>query len=235
MSLNGNPNRDAAKRAVGEAAARLIHDGMTVGLGTGTTAAFFYEALATRIQEEGLRVAGVATSGRAEDAAIRLGIPLVPLTPRSTPDITIDGADELNDSLQLIKGGGGALLREKLVAQASKEMVVIADSSKRVPYLGNFPLPLAVVPFAVPMVIETLAREFEVTAKWRENHHGVPMLSDDGLAILDLPFGVIRHPALMEERLRHLSGVVEVGLFIGIATRALLAQEDGSIQVLYPS
>jgi ribose 5-phosphate isomerase A len=235
VSLKGDPSRDMAKRAVGEAAARLIHDGMTVGLGTGTTAAFFHEALAARIKTEGLRIMGVATSGRAEDAAIRLGIPLVPLTPRSTPDITIDGADELNDSLQLIKGGGGALLREKLVAMASKELVVIADSSKRVPYLGGFPLPIVAVPFAVPMLIDTLSRDFEVTATWRENHHGVPMLSDDGLAVLDLPFGVIRHPALMEERLRHLPGVVEVGLFIGIATRALLARDDGTVQELLPA
>jgi ribose 5-phosphate isomerase A len=208
---------------------------MTVGLGTGTTAAFFHEALAARIRDEGLKVIGVATSGRAEDAAIRLGIPLAPLTPQSLPDLTIDGADELTDSLQLIKGGGGALLREKLVARASGEMVVIADASKRVSHLGAFPLPIVAVPFAVPTLLETLRREFEVAATWRTDHRGIPLLSDDGLAVLDLPFGIIRHPALLEERLRHVPGVVEIGLFLGIATRALLAHDDGSVEEFHAS
>ncbi len=226
-------SQDEAKRTVGIQAAQLVQHGMTVGLGSGSTVVHFLEALGERIQSDGLEIRGVATSSRTEDVAIRLGIPLVPLTPRSAPDLTIDGADELTPSLSLIKGGGGALLREKLVAQASREVLIIADSTKKVDLLGAFPLPIAVVPFAVPLLIDILQREFGVGAQWRLNHHDVPLLSDDGLAILDLPLGVIRHPEQMELHLRALPGVVEVGLFVGIATRALLAHEDGSIEEIH--
>ena len=223
-------SQDAGKRAAGEAAALLVEDGMTVGLGTASTVAFFLNALGERVRTEKLKIRGVCTSTATEAIAARLGIPTVSLTPESAPDLTVDGADEIDDNLFLIKGGGGALLREKLVARASAEMVVIADASKRVETLGAFPLPLAVVPFAVPVLLDTLRREFEVDARWRVSKDGLPLLSDDGLAILDLPFGIIRRPALLEERLRHLPGVVEIGLFINLASRALIGHPDGRVE-----
>ena len=226
-----NP-QDAGKRAAGEAAALLVEDGMTVGLGTASTFGFFLDALGRRVQAEGLKIRGVCTSGATENLAARWGIPTVPLTPESAPDLTVDGADELDDNLFLIKGGGGALLREKLVARASAEMVVIADASKRVETLGAFPLPLAAVPFAVPLLLDTLHREFEVDARWRQAKDGSPYLSDDGLAILDLPFGIIRRPALLEQRLRNLPGVVDVGLFINLAARAFVGDPDGRVEEL---
>ena len=224
--------QDAGKRAAGEAAALLVEDGMIVGLGTASTFAFFLDALSRRVKTEGLRVRGVPTSLASEREAARLGIPTVPLTPETAPDLTVDGADELDDNLFLIKGGGGALLREKLVARASAEMVVIADASKRVETLGAFPLPLAAVPFAVPLLLDALRREFEVDARWRLAPDGQPFLSDDGLAILDLPFGIIRRPALLEQRLRNLPGVVEVGLFVNLATRVLIGHHDGRVEEL---
>ena len=223
-------SQDAGKRAAGEAAAKLVQSGMTVGLGTASTVAFFLDALGRRVKTGRLKIQGVCTSRATEEIAARLGIPTAALTPESRPDLTVDGADEIDGNLFLIKGGGGALLREKLVALHSAEMVVIADASKRVETLGAFPLPLAVVPFAVPVLLDTLRREFEVDARWRLAPGGLPLLSDDGLAILDLPFGIIRHPALLEQRLRHLPGVVEVGLFINIATRALIGHPDGRIE-----
>lgn len=222
------------KQAAGEVAAKLVHDGMIVGIGTGSTVAFFIEALGRRIQTEGLKIRGIPTSEATVAHALRLGIPLVPLTPQTRPDLTIDGADEANPKLDLIKGGGGALLREKLVAAASTEMIVIADSSKRVAHLGAFPLPIAVVPFAAPNLVSQLKEEFEVTPRLRLLADGEPFVSDDGLYILDLPFGIIQRPAILDKRLKILSGIVETGIFIGLAKRLLLGHPDGHVEAVYP-
>ena len=187
-------NVNIGKQAVGEVAAKLVHDGMIVGIGTGSTVAFFIEALGRRVQTEGLKIHGIPTSEVTVAHATRLGIPLVPLTPQTRPDLTIDGADEANPKLDLIKGAGGALLREKLVAAASAEFVVIADSSKRVAQLGAFPLPLAVVPFAVANLTVQLKEEFEVTPRLRLLANGEPYITDDGLHILDLPLSASSAP-----------------------------------------
>ncbi len=187
---------DNGKRVAGEAAAQLIEDGMTVGLGTGTTAAYFVAALGARMRNEGLKVRGIATSHASEVLAQRENIPLVTLTPETRPDITVDGADELDPHLTLIKGGGGALVREKLVARASKRMVVIADDSKAVEQLGEFPVPVAVLPFGATVTLESL-RRFALPgatpphADLRRTTDGSVYVTDDGLNIVDMHFGRI--------------------------------------------
>ena len=218
---------EAAKKTAAHAAASLIQDGMLVGLGTGSTAAHFHVALAKRIHDEGLRVTGVPTSLQTESAARQLGIPVVAIGAGTIADITVDGADEIGPRLTLIKGAGGALVREKIVATASKRMVVIADSRKCVRSLGAYPLPVAVVPWAADQLGAKIASEFEVRAELRRNPDGSPLVTDDQLGILDLHFGIIRHPALLEQRLRHCTGVVECGLFVDIATDAIVAGDDG--------
>ncbi len=227
-------NVNIGKQAAGEVAAKLVRDGMVVGIGTGSTVAYFIEALGRRVQTEGLKIRGIPTSEVTVAHATRLGIPLVPLTPQTRPDLTIDGADEANPKLDLIKGAGGALLREKLVAAASSEFVVIADASKRVEHLGAFPLSLAVVPFAVANLVAQLKDEFEVTPRLRLLTDGEPFISDDGLSILDLPFGIIKRPAILDKRLKVMTGVVETGIFIGLATRMLLGHPDGRVENIYP-
>ena len=228
-------NANIGKQAAGEVAAGLVRDGMVVGIGTGSTVAFFIDALAQRIQTEGLKIRGIPTSEVTVAHATRLGIPLVPLTPQTRPDLTIDGADEANPRLDLIKGAGGALLREKLVAAASADFVVIADSSKRVEHLGAFPLPIAVVPFAVATIVAQLKDEFEVTPRLRLLADGEPYITDDGLYILDLPFGLIKRPAILDKRLKVITGVVETGIFIGLAKRLLLGHPDGRVENIYPA
>ena len=223
------------KQAAGEVAAKLVHDGMIVGIGTGSTVAYFIEALGRRIQTEGLKIQGIPTSEATVAHATRLGIPLVPLTPQTRPDLTIDGADEANPKLDLIKGAGGALVREKLVAAASAEFIVIADSSKRVEQLGAFPLSLAVVPFAAANLAAQLKEEFEVTPRLRLQASGEPFVSDDGLFVLDLPFVRIQRPAILDKRLKILPGVVETGIFIGLAKRMLLGHPDGRVEAVYPA
>lgn len=227
-------NANIGKQAAGEVAAKLVHDGMIVGIGTGSTVAYFIEALGRRIQTEGLKIRGIPTSEATVALASRWGIPLVALTAQSRPDLTVDGADEANPRLDLIKGGGGALLREKLVASASHDFIVIADSSKRVEHLGNFPLPLAVVPFAAQHLAAKLKEEFEVSPRLRLLADGEPFVSDDGLYILDLPFGIIKRPAILDKRLKILPGVVETGIFINLASRMLLGHPDGRVESVSP-
>jgi ribose 5-phosphate isomerase A len=227
-------NVNIGKQAAAEVAARLVHSGMIVGVGTGSTVVYFIEALGRRVLTEGLKIRVVPTSEATAARAMHLGIPLVPLTPQTRPDLTVDGADEANPRLDLIKGGGGALLREKLVAAASAEFVVIADSSKQVEHLGAFPLPLAVIPFATATVAAQLKDEFEVTPRLRLMADGEPFITDDGLYILDLPFGVIKRPAILDKRLKVLHGVAETGIFIGLAKRMLLGHPDGRVENIYP-
>jgi ribose 5-phosphate isomerase A len=208
---------------------------MTVGLGTGSTARFFIEALAQRIINERLTLICVATSAATEVLAQSLGVSTVPLTPETHPDITVDGADEVNPMLDLIKGAGGALVREKLVAQASAELVIVADASKKVATLGAFVLPIAVVPFAATELCDALRRDFEVAARVRQNQNATtPFVTDDGLWIIDLPFERIARPAILEKRLKMYSGVVESGLFIGLARRVYYGSPDGRVEVAYP-
>ena len=213
---------DALKRAAAERAAGLVRDGMKLGLGTGSTAAAFVSLLAGRVRA-GLTVVGVATSERTRDQAEREGVPLATL-------------DELDDELRLIKGGGGALLREKIVAAASRRMIVIADGAKRVDRLGRFPLPIEVVPFglaatraAVRKAIREAGSEGEL--RLRTAPSGQPFLTDGGHCILDAALGRIDAPERLAAALAATPGVVEHGLFLGLASGAILATESGLVEL----
>jgi ribose 5-phosphate isomerase A len=217
---------DAKKRA-GFKAAEFVEDGMSVGLGTGSTAHWLVERLGERVRDEGLRVRCVPTSRRTEEQARSLGLPLVSLGEVLELDLAIDGADEIGPGLALIKGGGGALLREKLVASAARRFVVIADASKRVGVLGRFPLPVEVVPFAWELTARRVAAVTKAEALLRRDEGGEPYVTDNGNFILDCRCGEIPDPARTERGLKALAGVVESGLFVGMADLAVVSTEVG--------
>ncbi len=220
---------DDMKRAVGVAAAALVETGMTVGLGSGSTAARFVRALA----ERKLDLTCVATSEGTATLAREVGMTVVDLDAVSRIDLTIDGADEIGPDLVLIKGGGAALLREKLVWEASDRCVVIADDSKRASAFGTFPLPVEVVAYGHATTARRLARAleqsgFEVPCLLRGTT-GAPVLTDNGNVIYDIAFGAIEDPEGIEALLKSLTGVVEHGLFIGLASEALIATPSGVV------
>jgi ribose 5-phosphate isomerase A len=220
---------EAEKEAAGRAAAKLVRDGDIVGLGTGSTAYFAVIALGERVKA-GLKIAGIPTSIATADLARQLGIPLTTLDEHPEIDITIDGADEIGPQLNLIKGGGGALLREKVVASVTKKMVVVADSTKVVPALGKFPLPVEIIPFA-RTVIEKKIASLGATTKLRIRPDGRPFVTDNGNQILDCSFGRIEDPPALARELNGTPGVVEHGLFIGFAKRALVGKGHSVLEV----
>jgi ribose 5-phosphate isomerase A len=222
---------DDWKQQAAERALTLVEDGMTLGLGTGSTAARFVDLVGQKVKA-GLRVRCVPTSEATRAQAERLGIPLITLDQQPFLDLTIDGADELDSELRLIKGGGGALLIEKIVATASGRMVVIADASKQVDTLGRFPLPVEIVRFgfgATRNMIEVLAADAGCRGeiKQRMRPDGQPFVTDSGNFILDCAFGRIEEPEALDEALKLIPGVVENGLFLGIADAAIVAGPDG--------
>lgn len=224
-------SQDALKVAAAERALAFVEPGMRLGLGTGSTAAKFIDALGRKVAA-GLDVVCVATSGATQTQAEKLGIPMSTLDETPFLDLTVDGADEIDSELRLIKGGGGALLREKIVATASGRMIVIADESKLVPALGAFPLPVEVVQFgltATRNMITALAADLgcEGDIRVRMLDGGKPFLTDSGNLILDCHFGPIDDPDELDEALKLVPGVVENGLFIGIADLAIIAGTDG--------
>src|ERR1700721_214732 len=208
------------KEAAGRAAAKLVRDGEIVGLGTGSTAYFAGGALGGRVQA-GLKIPGIPTSVHTGDLARARGIPLTTLDEHPEIDITIDGADEVGPHLNLIKGGGGALLREKVVASASRKMIIVADSGKIVSALGEFPLPVEIISFA-RTVVERKIVSLGASPKLRTKPDGGPYLTDNGNQILDCSFGKIDDPAALALRLSTTAGIVEHGLFIGLASLALV-------------
>jgi ribose 5-phosphate isomerase A len=210
------------KEAAGRAAAELVRDGDVVGLGTGSTAYFAVVALGERVKA-GLKITGIPTSVQTADLARAAGIPLTTLDEHPEIDITIDGADEIDSKLNLIKGGGGALLREKVVASASRKMVVVADSGKVVAVLGKFPLPVEIISFA-RAVIEKKIVSLDGSPKLRCKPDGSPYLTDNGNQILDCSFGKIADPAELAQELSAIPGIVEHGLFIGLASVALVGR-----------
>lgn len=216
-----------AKQRVGFKAAEFVEDGMRVGLGTGTTAHWLVERLGQRVRDEGLRVRCVPTSRQTEEQARALGIPLATLGEVGELDIAIDGADEIGPELALIKGGGGALLREKLVASAARRFVVIADRSKLVGVLGRFPLPVEVVQFGWELTVRRVAAVTGVETVLRVRGDGQTFVSDNGNFIIDCRCGAIPDPARLERELKTLTGVVESGLFVGLAHSAVLAGAEG--------
>lgn len=215
-----------AKRRAGAGGAELVEDGMAVGLGTGTTAYWLVERLAERVREEGLRVRCVPTSRRTEEQARALGLPLVTFAEVGQLDMAIDGADEIGPGLALIKGGGGALLREKLVARAARRFVVVADASKRVEVLGRFPLPVEVVPFAWEVTARRVAEVTGAEPALRRDGRGEAYVTDNGNYVLDCRCGEIPDPERTERGLKLLTGVVECGLFVGMADLAVLATDE---------
>jgi ribose 5-phosphate isomerase A len=202
------------KKEVGEKAVEFIKDGMIVGLGTGSTVYYFISKLGELVQQ-GLSVKGVPTSNQTEELAIKLGIPLVSFSEIEQIDVAIDGADEVNPDLNLIKGGGGALLREKIIAKAAKTFIVVADSHKNVDTLGTFPLPIEVVPFGCEMTMKYI-RELGGNPTLRQRG-GIPFLTDNGNYIIDSSFQEINQPEELEKNLNLLPGVVDNGLFVGMA------------------
>ena len=221
--------RDAEKQAAARAAVELVQPGTVVGLGSGSTATFAIHFLAERIRD-GLKIVGVPTSQASMRVAQQLGIPLTTLEQNPSIDIDIDGADEIDPQLNLIKGGGGALLREKVIASAAKRFIVVAESVKLVPRLGKFPLPVEVIPFAEALVskrIEALGAQVSL----RQYAYGNPYVTDEGHHILDCNFGEIANPAALNARLHEIPGVVEHGLFIGMAETAFVGKDGGIVQV----
>src|SRR6202165_2948232 len=214
--------KDQEKEAVGRAASKLVRDGDIVGLGTGSTAYFAVVALGERVKE-GLKIIGIPTSVHTADLARAGGIPLTTLDEHPEIDITIDGADEVDPKLNLIKGGGGALTREKVVASASKKMIVVADSGKIVAALGKFPLPVEVISFA-RTVVEKKIVSLGGSPKLRMRPDGSSFLTDNGNQILDCSFGKIADPPALARELNDMPGVVEHGVFIGLAKLALVGR-----------
>lgn len=213
-----------AKQQAAEAALQFVRDGMVIGLGTGTTATFFLHALADALLAGRLRdIRGVPTSRESEHLGEQLGIPLATLVQCPHPDLTVDGADEIDPNLDLIKGLGGALLREKIVAQASRQLIIIADSSKTVPLLGTrAPLPVEVVPFAHE-IHEAFFRDLGATPELRRNADGSPFITDNGNLIYHCRFPSIPRPVELETTLHRRAGIVETGMFLNLAQTALIA------------
>jgi ribose 5-phosphate isomerase A len=215
------PTAETAKILAARKALEFIKEGMVVGLGSGSTATQFIKLLGERVQG-GLKIRGIASSKASEELAKSLTIPIVDFNTCPEIDVTVDGADEVAPGLSLIKGGGGALLREKIVASASKRFIIVADSSKVVDQLGKFPLPVEVIPMASPIVAKKLA-DLGVHPKVRRLNTGLEFITDEGNVILDCECGAIEDPYKLAASIRQIVGVVEHGLFLDMADTALIA------------
>lgn len=231
-SSQTQPQLAQEKQLVAATAASWVRDGMLVGLGTGSTAAPFIELLGQRIKEEGLKIQATATSKASDELARRVGIPMVEPRRGLRFNLTVDGADELDPQLRLIKGGGGALLREKVIATASDYLLIVADSSKAVAQLGRFPLPLEVVPFALPWVLDAVAAlgGAPVVRVDKQNPEALAQ-SDQHNLLVDCHFEAIENPEALALKLKTIPGLVEHGLFLGLAKAAVVVQ-GGEVQVL---
>ncbi|QUJ77153.1 ribose-5-phosphate isomerase RpiA [Sulfitobacter albidus] len=227
---------DKAKFVAAKRAAAFVEDGMRVGLGTGSTAAWLVQCLGERVHEEGLRIRGVPTSSRTAQLAREVGIQVISLDEAKWLDLTIDGADEFDGDLNLIKGGGGALLQEKIVATASDRMIVIADAAKEVETLGAFPLPIEVIPFGwqttQALVEETLISMDVLGRSSTLRMNGdVPFITDEGNHILDLHLGRIGNARQLALVLNQMPGCVENGLFIDICDTVVIGFGDGKVEL----
>jgi ribose 5-phosphate isomerase A len=220
-----NPKQLAAEKAVS-----FLENGMTIGLGTGSTAYWAIEKIGEKVKKENWKIRAIATSIRSEEQARGLGIPIFDFSTIKSIDITIDGADEVDAELQLIKGGGGALLREKIVASNSKHLIVVADESKWVKTLGSFPLPVEVVHFGWQRTFEKL-QLLGCEAKRRMQENG-PYLTDNGNYIVDCAFREIKDPPALHEAVNAITGVVDNGLFIRIASKLVLGLNNGETRVI---
>lgn len=232
MKLSTDPITQQKQKAALEAV-KHVQDGFIVGLGSGSTAAFAVEAIGERIKTEGIKVMGIPSSYQTFELAVQHGIPVTTLEEHPVIDVTIDGADQLTPELTLIKGGGAALAREKIVASASKVNIIIADAAKKAPYLGcsgQF-VPVEVIPFALSPVKRKLAEiGGKVTVREAKGKLG-PIITDNSNAIIDVVFGEIKNPAELAVQIKMIPGVAETGLFIGLTDIAYLGTADGTEKI----
>ncbi|PYX50955.1 MAG: ribose 5-phosphate isomerase A [Acidobacteria bacterium] len=220
---------DQEKEAAARASLKYVKEGQVVGLGTGSTAAFFIRLLAEQVKN-GLRIRGIPTSVRSREMAEELGIPLTTLDECQEIAVTVDGADEVDPQLRLIKGGGGAMLREKIVASATKQLVIVADASKQVSVLGKFPLPVEVIQFAQALVAKRITK-LGAQVSVRKAADGNPYVTDEKNHILDCHFGKIPDADGLARELSEMPGVVEHGLFIGMASVVLFARGNEIVEL----
>lgn len=220
--------REDAKRRAALEAVKRVRDGSVIGLGSGSTVAYAIRELGRRVREENLRILGVPSSYKTFLLAVECGVPLTTLNEHPLLDLDIDGADQIDGELNLIKGMGGALTREKIVAAASKRLIIIADETKLASSLGEGQLlPIEVLPFALPLVADRI-RRMGGKPKLRERKDGSgPYVTDNGNFILDVDFGVIEDPKDLEPRIKRIPGVIETGLFIEMADEALIGTRSG--------
>ncbi|MGD0158874.1 MAG: ribose 5-phosphate isomerase A [Candidatus Bathyarchaeia archaeon] len=226
-----NPKQEwieKAKKNAALEATKNVKNGFKIGLGSGSTAAYAIEEIGKRIKKEKLHVQGVPTSYQAFMLAVQHGIPATTLEERPTLDLTIDGADQIDPELNLIKGMGGALAREKIVASASKKLIIIADQNKKVKTLGenNHPVPLEALPFAAPLVMRRI-KEIGGKPVLREGKMKVgPVITDNGNVIIDANFGLVHEPAELEHKLKSIPGILETGLFVQMAQIAYIGKQS---------
>ena len=228
---------ERAKKASAMRALRYVESGMRVGLGTGSTAAWLVKLLGEKARQGGFDITCVATSSRTADLAVECGLKITTLDEAGWLDLTIDGADEFDPNLNLIKGGGGALLQEKIVATASDKMIVIADPSKEVPQLGAFPLPVEIIKFGwetTKAIVEEMLESADVAGRQAtlRLNRDEPFVTDEGHYIIDLHLRRIGEPAKLSALLNRIPGVVENGIFVNIADAIVIGQEDGGARVI---
>ena len=217
------------KKIAAEEAVEHVRNGMTVGLGTGSTAYWAIQKLGEKVKQ-GLKIKAVATSKQSEKLATDLKIPLVSFDQLTEIDITIDGADEADSNKDLIKGGGGALLREKIIAANSSKYIIVVDSSKLVKHLGNFPLPIEIVPFAAALTIrkiESLGCKAHIRKEKEES-----FITDNGNLIVDCKFDFIQDPSTLNIQLHLIAGVVETGLFADMSPTLIVGYANGRVEIL---
>ncbi|WP_152655308.1 ribose-5-phosphate isomerase RpiA [Oceanobacillus sp. CFH 90083] len=217
--------QDQLKKAVGERAASLVKDGMKIGLGSGSTVYWLVRALGERIKQEGIQIEGIPSSIQTGEWAKEFGVPLTDFAATKELDVTIDGSDEVDPDFHLIKGGGAALFREKIIAQAAQKLIIIVDESKMVAQLGAFALPVEILPFSW----ERTAHEIEKLGcvPVLRLKDGAPLVTDNGNYIVDCPFEKINDPADLDNKLQQIVGVVETGLFIDMADAVIIGSSEG--------
>lgn len=223
--------KNEAKRRAALTAVQHVKDGFVVGLGSGSTAAYVVEEIGRLIRDKGLKILGVPSSSQAMIGAVQSGVPLTTLDEHPVLDLDIDGADEVDSNLNMVKGGGGALTREKVVASAAKQVVIVADETKLVEKLGAFKIPVEVLPFALATTTKTI-KKLGGKPFLRESKGKVgAVVTDNGNYILDVDFGLISDAKDLNQKLKLVPGVIETGLFIGLANVVYLGKPDGIIKL----